>query len=141
MPASKVDATVVETLARDLQSAQFVAAAVKATHEKSSFAIPRKSLKRVRRSSPRASGRQVPAFRPLRDFADAGLLVTYGANLGDLYRRAASYVDRILKGARPGELAIEQPTKFDLVINLRTAKGLGITVPQSLLARAYEVLQ
>ena len=83
----------------------------------------------------------LPAFHVLRDFAEAGLLVSYGANLEDLYRRAASYVDRILKGTSPGELAVEQPTKFDLVINLSTAKALGIKIPQSLLARADEVIQ
>ena len=84
---------------------------------------------------------RLPAFHVLRDFAEAGLLVSYGANLEDLYRRSASYVDRILKGASPGELAVEQPTKFDLVINLRTAKALGIKIPQSILARANEVIQ
>jgi putative ABC transport system substrate-binding protein len=84
---------------------------------------------------------RLPAFQTLRDFAAAGLLVSYGANLEHLYRRAASYVDRILKGANPGELAVEQPTKFDLVINLRTAKALGIKIPPSLLARTDEVIQ
>jgi len=84
---------------------------------------------------------RLPAFHVLRDYAEAGLLVSYGANLEDLYRRAAWYVDRILKGARPGELAVEQPTKFDLVINLRTANALGIKIPQSLLARANELIQ
>jgi putative ABC transport system substrate-binding protein len=84
---------------------------------------------------------RLPAFHALRDFAAAGLLLSYGANLEHLFGRAASYVDRILKGARPGELAVEQPTKFDLVINLGTAKALGISVPPSLLARADEVIQ
>jgi putative ABC transport system substrate-binding protein len=83
---------------------------------------------------------RLPAFQALRDFAEAGLLATYGANLEDLWRRAASYVDRILRGAPPAELPVEQPTKFDLVINLRTAKALGIKVPQSVLARA-ELIQ
>ena len=83
---------------------------------------------------------RLPAFQALRDFADAGLLATYGANLEDLWRRAASYVDRIVRGARPGELPVEQPTRFDLVINLRTAKALGIKVPQTVLARA-ELIQ
>lgn len=88
-----------------------------------------------------AAVRRLPAVYILREFVDDGGLMAYGVHLPDLNRRAAVYVDRILKGARSTDLPVEQPTKFELVINLKTAKALGLTVPQSILLRADEVIQ
>ena len=84
---------------------------------------------------------RLPTIQVSREFVEAGGLMSYGPNFPDLFRRAADYVDKILRGAKPGELPVEQPTKFDLVINLTTAKGLGLTIPDTLLARADEVIE
>jgi ABC-type uncharacterized transport system substrate-binding protein len=84
---------------------------------------------------------KLPAISYSRNFAESGGLMVYGVDLDDQMRRAATYVDRILKGARPGDLPVQQPTKFQLVINLKTAKVLGLTIPPSLLGRADEIIQ
>ena len=88
-----------------------------------------------------AAKSRLPSLFHLREFADAGGLVAYGADRADLFRRAAAYVDKILKGAKPADLPVQQPNKFDLVINLKTAKQLGIEIPKAVLFRADEVIQ
>lgn len=84
---------------------------------------------------------RLPSIFGVRNYVDAGGLMSYGPNMADMYRRAATYVDRILRGAKPTDLPVEQPSQFELIINLKTAKALALSIPQTLLLRANEVIQ
>jgi len=88
-----------------------------------------------------AVGARLPTISSQREFVDAGTLISYGPNFPDLFRRAGDLVDKVLRGAKPADLPVEQPTKSDLVVNLTTAKALGLAIPQSLLATADEVIE
>jgi putative tryptophan/tyrosine transport system substrate-binding protein len=85
--------------------------------------------------------KRLPTIATVRQWTEAGILMSYGTSFPHLWHRAATYVDKILRGAKPGDLPIEQPTTFELVINLKTAKALGLTIPPSLLARADHVIE
>jgi putative ABC transport system substrate-binding protein len=88
-----------------------------------------------------ATRHKLPTVYPFRYFAEAGGLVSYGSDEGDQYRRAAAYVDRIIKGEKPADLPVQAPNKYELVVNLKTAKAIGLTIPESLLLRANEVIE
>jgi putative ABC transport system substrate-binding protein len=93
------------------------------------------------RISTLALAARLPTISGVREYVEAGALLSYGPHFTDLFRRAAEYVDKILRGAKPGDLPVEQPAKYELVINLKTAKALGLTIPESFLLRADEVIE
>jgi putative ABC transport system substrate-binding protein len=95
----------------------------------------------ARRLAELAARSRLPAMYELRPHVEAGGLISYGADINEIWRRGAVFVDKILKGAKPADLPVEQPSKFELVVNLRAAKGLGLTIPQSLLLRADQVIE
>ena len=99
------------------------------------------SVTQARRIGDFAAKNRLPAMYPRMEFVDAGGLMAYGPSYNDLFRRAASYVDKILKGRKPADLPVEQPTKFEFVINLKTAKQIGLTIPPDVLARASRVIK
>jgi putative tryptophan/tyrosine transport system substrate-binding protein len=105
------------------------------------FEPPRASRPGGFSSSDLAAKSRLPSLYNLSEFVHAGGLVAYGADSSDLFRRAATYVDKILKGAKPADLPVEQASKFELTVNLKTAKTLGVTIPQSILTRADEIIQ
>jgi putative ABC transport system substrate-binding protein len=88
-----------------------------------------------------AAKNRLPALYPNDEYITDGGLISYAANIHEMHRRAATYVDRILKGAKPGELPVEQPTKFELIINLKTAKAIGLAIPPNILARADKIIR
>jgi putative ABC transport system substrate-binding protein len=133
-----------EVMIPDIRQAEDITPAMEALKGRADAiyiqAEPLFNFNRVRINTLALSAR-LPTVVGFRPFADAGGLISYGPNFPDLFRRAAEYVDRILRGVKPGELPVQQPTKFELVINLKTAKALGLTIPVRLLARADVVIE
>ena len=128
----------------EIQRAQDIAPAIEALNGRADALYvcidPLMTTNRIRINT-LSLGARLPTMHGLREYVESGGLMSYGPNFPDLYRRAADYVDKILRGAKPGDLPIEQPTKFDFIMNLTTAKALGLEVSPSLLARADEVIE
>ena len=115
--------------------------AVVAQRTQALLVMPALFTEQRRRLAALATQQQLPTMLHRREFVEAGGLMSYFTNYSDMYRRAATYVDKILKGSKPADLPVEQPTKFELMINLKTAKALGLTIPQTVLLRADHVIE
>jgi putative ABC transport system substrate-binding protein len=133
-----------EVTTREIRQAEDIAPAIEALKSRADALYvatdPLVFTNRIRINT-LALGARLPTIYGSREYVDAGALMSYGPNFSDLFRRAADYVDKILRGAKPGDIPVEQPTKFELVINLKTAKALGLTVPPNLLTTADEVIE
>ena len=152
-PASVLERREVQTAARkislevislEIRNAEDIAPAFKALEGRAQvlYDIPDALVSANRaRIHTLAMGVRLPTMYASRDYVEAGGLMSYGPNYPDLFRRAAEYVDKILRGTKPGDIPVEQPTKFDLVINLKTAKAIGLTIPHNLLVLADEVIE
>jgi putative ABC transport system substrate-binding protein len=139
--AGKLD---LEVIASEIRQAEDIAPAFETLKDRADAVYivsdPLAGANRVRINTLALSAR-LPTMHGLREYVEAAGLISYGASIPDQFRRAAEYVDKILRGAKAGDIPIEQPTRFELVINLKTARALGLTVPPSLLARADEVIE
>jgi len=140
--ATSLRVTLQKVSVRSLKEADAAFSAMKQDHVAAVILVASPTfLGERRRLADLAIAHRLPMMVGSREYAEAGGLVSYGTDYPELFRRAAAYVDKILKGAKPEDLPVEQPTKFELVINLKTAKALGLSIPQSLLARADEVVE
>jgi putative ABC transport system substrate-binding protein len=137
-PAAKEELAQVQTAARALGLESVVTASRRYCGCLRGEALVNANIVQITRLALNA---RLPTVSRSREYVEAGCLMSYGAILSDLFRRAGDYVDKILHGARPADLPVEQPTKFEFLINLRTAKALGLTVPQTLITRADEVIE
>ena len=140
--ATSLRVTLQKVSVRSLKEADAAFSAMKQDHVAAVILVASPTfLGERRRLADLAIAHRLPMMVGSREYAEAGGLVSYGTDYPELFRRAAAYIDKILKGAKPEDLPVEQPTKFELVINLKTAKALGLTIPPSLLARADEIIQ
>jgi putative ABC transport system substrate-binding protein len=134
----------IETTVLEIRRAEDIAPAFDAIKDRTDalyvFSEPLLNANRVKINT-LALGARIPTIFGFREFVDAGGLMSYGANFADLFRRAADFVDKILRGTKPADLPVQQPTKFDLIINLTTAKALGLKIPESFLVLADEVIE